>query len=79
MRNTKPLSISVEPELKDKIERLAEAKDMTKSQLLRTSFKTYLNNEMEELIFRKQMQKEAEKLGLEDIDDVVELVKELRE
>ncbi|MFB6225905.1 MAG: ribbon-helix-helix protein, CopG family [Candidatus Paceibacteria bacterium] len=78
MRKTKTLSISVEPELKYKIEKLAEAKDMTKSQLLRTSFKTYLNSEMEEVIFCKQVQKEAEKLGLEDIVDVVELVKELR-
>lgn len=79
MRKTKPLSISVDPELKNKIEKMAEAKDMTKSQLLRTSFRTYLNNEMEELVFQKQMREEAEKLGLGDVDDVVELVKELRE
>ncbi|NIM47523.1 MAG: ribbon-helix-helix protein, CopG family [Candidatus Aenigmarchaeota archaeon] len=79
-RTTKTITISLSPELANKIDRLAKAENKTKSQLFRDMFAVY-----EEYIAEKEWQEifrygkeTAKRLGITSEEDVYRIINEVR-
>lgn len=78
MRKTKPMTISFPKELAKQVDELAEERNMTRSELLRASFRNYLKEEISEQKLMSSMSKKAKEMGIEDLDDLEKLIDEVR-
>ncbi len=77
MRTTKVVSITLPPALYDQARALAGLENRTMSELMREAFRRYQNDRFFERV-RAQMSPAAERLGIENEEDVVDLVRQVR-
>ena len=77
-RRTRIVNLSLPLEIYEKVEKLADLKGVSKSEILREALKRYIASEIRWLQIRKWGEETAEKLGIKD-EDVDRLIHELRE
>ncbi len=78
MRKTKPMTVSLPKELAEKVDELADSQNMTRSELLRASFRNYLESELKEKKMMRKMSDKAKELGIGDLDDVEQVERDMR-
>ncbi|MGB7265061.1 MAG: ribbon-helix-helix protein, CopG family [Terracidiphilus sp.] len=77
MRTTKVVSITLPPPLFEKAQALAKEENRTMSELMREALRRYERDRLFERM-RAQMAPAAERLGIKNEEDVVELVRQVR-
>ncbi len=77
MRVTKQVTISIMPELLERVEVIAKEEHRTRSALLREALRSYLLRK-EYLKLSQYGQMKAKELGIETEDDVARLIEEYR-
>jgi len=77
MRTTKVVSITLPPPLFDQARALAKEENRTMSELLREALRRYQSDRFFERV-RAQMAPAADRLGIENEEDVVNLVRQVR-
>lgn len=77
MRTTKVVSITMPPPLFEQAQALAKEENRTMSELLREALRRYQSERSFERA-RAQMAPAAKRLGIENEDDVVNLVRQVR-
>ena len=78
MRKTKLITISIFPELLEKLNRIAKEESRTRSELLREAMRRYIEEREYQAIIRYAREK-AEKTGVKTEEDVYRLVGESRQ
>jgi Arc/MetJ-type ribon-helix-helix transcriptional regulator len=77
MRTTKVVSITMPPPLFEQAQALAKAENRTMSELVREALRRYECERFFERA-RVQMKPAADRLGIENEEDIVELVRQVR-
>jgi len=77
MRTTKVYSITMPPDLAKQAEALAKKENRTMSELMREALRRYQRERFFERM-RAQMAPAADRLGIKNEEDIVQLVREVR-
>lgn len=79
MKTAKTFSVSLPPELAEEIDELSDQEGLSRSELTRLALRRYIKSNERWKLLRKWGEKSAQKLGLEDEQDVAELTENFRE
>lgn len=77
-RNTKIVNMSLQPEIYEEVDELAQQKGTSRSEILRQALKQYIASEKRWQQIRRWGEDSAEKLGIKDERDVSRLIHEFR-